>query len=113
MTNCIFCKIVAGEIPADVVRRDERVVAITDANPQAPVHILVMPAQHIATIGEFVQSAPPEQLRDLMAAAAQIGAARSPGGFRIVANTGAEGGQTVDHLHLHVIGGRAMRWPPG
>ena len=111
--DCLFCKIVAGTIPAKRVFEDELCLALADINPQAPVHLLVIPKEHIASQAEC-ETAHAPLLGHLMAKAAEV--ARQAGlarGFRVVINTGADGGQTVDHLHLHVLGGRAMRWPPG
>lgn len=110
--NCIFCKIAAGEIPASFAYRDDDVIAIDDVNPQAPVHVLVLPVRHAATVGELAAHAP-QVAGALFSRAAQIGRERSPQGFRLVANTGELGGQTVDHVHVHVLGGRQMQWPPG
>jgi histidine triad (HIT) family protein len=111
--SCIFCKIAAGEIPSTAVYQDERVYAFADINPKAPVHVLIVPREHIGSLAE----AAPEQntlLGHLFWAAAEI--ARKKGlnkGYRVVVNTGEDGGQTVDHLHLHLLGGRQMTWPPG
>jgi histidine triad (HIT) family protein len=112
MDDCIFCKIAAGEIPAKVVYRDAHVVAIEDLNPQAPTHLLVMPVEHhddiIAASENSALSAA------LMAAASKLGGERGgKRGFRLVVNTGPDGGQTVGHLHVHVLAGRSMAWPPG
>lgn len=111
---CIFCKIANKEIPAKVVLEDDEVIAFHDTNPQAPTHVLVIPKRHIVGIGH----AEPEDAlllgRLLLAArrvAEQTGIAES--GFRTVVNQGAHAGQTVFHLHVHVIGGRPMGWPPG
>lgn len=112
--ECIFCKIVAGEIPADVVFRDEQITAFRDNNPQLPVHVLVVPNQHItdtevlavehdALVGAVVRGA--------STVARQEGVAER--GYRLVFNTGLDASNTVPHLHLHVLGGRAMAWPPG
>jgi histidine triad (HIT) family protein len=111
--DCLFCRIAAGEIPATVVHRDDTIVAIRDINPQAPTHILVMPVAHIASAADLTADDAP-LLGRLFQTAADL--ARSEGldnGWRLVANTGPEGGQTVPHLHLHLLGGRPMRWPPG
>jgi len=110
-SDCLFCKIVAGDIPASRVYEDEFAIGFPDINPQAPTHILIIPKQHIASTAEAEHSA---LLGSLMSAAAQI--ARSEkldNGYRIVVNTGDDGGQTVNHLHLHLLGGRHMSWPPG
>lgn len=111
--SCIFCKIIAGEIPAKFVHRDDDVVVIPDVNPQAPHHLLVMPVQHWPNLPELARSGPPELLGKLLGVAAQIGREQDERGFRIVANTGPAGGQTVDHVHIHVLAGRDMTWPPG
>jgi len=111
--DCIFCKIVNGEIPAQKFYEDESCIAFSDINPQAPVHLLVIPRRHIASLAETTaQDA--ELLSRLVIAAKKLAEKQKLAkGFRIVVNTGEEGGQTVDHLHLHVLGGRAMHWPPG
>lgn len=111
--NCIFCKIIAGEIPARFVHRDDEVVAIQDVNPQAPQHLLVMPVKHVPTFAEFVGFEPPELVAKLFSVAGQLGREQSERGNRAVINTGPDGGQTVDHLHVHVLAGRPMHWPPG
>jgi histidine triad (HIT) family protein len=113
MENCVFCKIGAGEIPATVIERGDGVIAIADLNPQAPSHVLVMPLAHHATIAELVEN-DPATAGSLLATAAAIG--RKTGaqrGFRLVINSGDDGGQTVDHVHVHVLAGRPMSWPPG
>ena len=111
---CLFCKIVAGTIPADLIYEDERLVAFRDIGPQAPVHVLVVPREHIASL-EAASERHADVLGALLLAARKI--AREQGlserGYRTVINTGADGGQTVKHLHLHLLGGRAMEWPPG
>jgi histidine triad (HIT) family protein len=114
MASDIFCKIAAGEIPSKTVYRDEDIVAIEDINPQAPSHVLVMPTAHYANLAELTASGNRELLAKLMQTAADIG--RRIGGddgFRLVVNTGPDGGQTVEHLHVHVLAGRPMTWPPG
>lgn len=111
--ECLFCKIVGGEIPASFAHRDAEVVAIADVAPQAPVHLLVMPVRHVRNYAELAEADEPELLRRLFTVAARLGAERGPGGFRAVVNTGASGGQTVEHLHIHVLAGRQMTWPPG
>lgn len=111
--DCLFCRIVAGEIPATKVHEDELVIAIRDINPQAPTHVLVMPKRHVVSAADLTESDAP-LLSRLFSVAADI--ARSEGldgGWRLVANVGPDGGQTVDHLHFHLLGGRRMTWPPG
>lgn len=113
-TDCIFCSIVRGDVPATFVRRDDDVVAIEDLNPQAPAHVLVLPAKHYRDVGELAASGDAGVALRLLKLAAEIGVERGgERGYRIVANTGAEGGQTVDHLHVHVLAGRPLAWPPG
>jgi len=110
--DCIFCKLASGAIPAKVVYSDEAVIAIEDLNPQAPTHLLVMPLRHYASVVEA--SADDSLIARLMAVAARIGRERGgDAGFRLVLNTGPDGGQTVDHVHVHVLAGRRMTWPPG
>ncbi len=110
--SCLFCKIVSGEIPAKSVYEDADVFAFADINPQAPVHVLVIPRKHVASLAEAVDDA--ALLGTLMAAAGRIAAENGLAkGYRTVINTGADGGQTVEHLHVHLLGGRAMHWPPG
>lgn len=116
MDDCIFCKIGAGTIPATVVYRDQDVVAIEDLNPQAPTHLLVMPLKHFATLWEAAVAKPNGDTlaAKLVELAARLGKERGGSrGFRLVVNTGPDGGQTVDHVHLHVLAGRRMTWPPG
>ncbi|MDI2127472.1 histidine triad nucleotide-binding protein [Yinghuangia seranimata] len=112
--DCLFCKILAGDIPATVVYENKDVLAFRDINPQAPVHILVIPRLHYANVGEL-GSAEPELTGKLLAAAAEIANAEDivEPGYRIVFNTGAGAGQTVFHVHAHLLGGRGMQWPPG
>ncbi|MBM3685603.1 MAG: HIT domain-containing protein [Actinobacteria bacterium] len=114
MTDCLFCRIVAGEIPADVVARTDRALAFRDIQPQAPVHVLVIPADHHADV-PAVSGADPALAAEMLALAARV--AREEGvaetGHRLVANTGLEGGQSVSHAHIHVLGGRPLGWPPG
>ncbi len=114
MEECIFCKVVAGDIPADVVYRDDHVVAFRDIQPQAPTHILVVPRKHIATLLE-ASEADTELLGRMQATAIRL--ARSEGldedGFRLVTNTLTRAGQSVFHIHLHLLGGRSFSWPPG
>lgn len=111
--ECLFCRIVAGEIPVKRLYEDPDTIAFPDLHPQAPVHVLVIPKRHIASHAEALP-ADAGLLGSLLAAAAEI--ARRQGlqtGYRLVVNTGADGGQTVEHLHIHVLGGRRLGWPPG
>lgn len=113
VTDCLFCRIVAGEIPADLVLETDRAVAFRDINGQAPTHVLVVPREHHADIAETVD-ADPALVSDVMRAAVDVARQEGlDGGFRLVMNTGADGGQTVHHLHVHVLGGRGLGWPPG
>ena len=111
--NCIFCKIVRKEIAADEVLRDEHVVAFSDLNPQAPVHVLVIPTEHAAHLSDFTNTAKDAGAARLLAAASEIGRRFGRDGYRVVMNEGPDGGQTVHHLHAHVLAGRHMTWPPG
>lgn len=114
MEDCIFCKVVAGEIPADIVYEDDHVVAFRDTQPQAPTHVLIIPRKHIATLLE-TEEGDIELLGRMQATAVEL--ARSEGlagsGFRLVTNTLAGAGQSVFHIHLHLLGGRTLGWPPG
>ncbi|MGA2047102.1 MAG: histidine triad nucleotide-binding protein [Terracidiphilus sp.] len=111
--SCLFCKIVKGEIPSTPLFEDALAYAFADINPKAPVHILIVPREHISSLVETDQSKS-ALLGHLLWAAAEIARDKGLGnGYRIVVNTGEDGGQTVDHLHLHLLGGRAMHWPPG
>jgi histidine triad (HIT) family protein len=113
--DCIFCKIAAGEIPAKKLYEDEHAVAFADINPKAPVHTLIIPRQHIASLAEVGASEQEKRLvGHLHGIANQLALQQNlENGYRIVINIGPDGGQTVDHLHLHLLGGRAMHWPPG
>jgi diadenosine tetraphosphate (Ap4A) HIT family hydrolase len=111
--NCIFCKIFRGEIPAQEVLRTEDVLVFRDVNPKAPQHLLVIPKRHETNLGDFVAAADPAEVGDLFAVGSRAGRQASPGGYRIVVNEGHDAGQTVFHLHLHVLAGRALGWPPG
>jgi histidine triad (HIT) family protein len=110
---CIFCKIIAGEIPGKFVHRDDDIVVIEDVNPQAPKHLLVMPVKHVQNLAEFAASQPAELVAKLFSIAGTLGSEQGANGNRAVINTGPEGGQTVDHLHVHVLAGRQRHWPPG
>lgn len=111
--TCLFCKIVAGEIPAQIVVEGEHVVAFRDIDPKAPTHVLVIPRHHVERIADVKPSDAP-WLTELFEVAARI--AEDEGlqdGFRLVVNNGEQAGQSVDHVHLHVLGGRDLSWPPG
>jgi histidine triad (HIT) family protein len=112
MEDCIFCKIVSGQIPCNKVYEDEAVLAFTDVNPAAPTHVLVIPKKHVQDI---MQVADMEIVSSIMAAVQKIvhKLGLEQDGFRLVVNTGKAGGQTVPHLHFHILGGRMMEWPPG
>jgi histidine triad (HIT) family protein len=113
-TDCLFCRIVAGELPSDRVHEDDLVIAFRDINPRAPTHVLLIPRRHIGSALDLTETDAPV-LGRLFAVAADL--ARSLGiaedGFRLVSNVGRWGGQSVDHLHLHLMGGRSFAWPPG
>ncbi len=115
MADCLFCRIVAGEIPAKIVRRSPDAVAFRDLNPQAPVHVLVVPTTHVTAVHAAAGSDGHLMLGRTLAFAAEVARelGLDAGGYRIVTNTGADAGQSVDHLHFHVLGGRKLRWPPG
>ena len=110
--NCIFCSIVAGEIPAAIVVKNDSAIAFDDINPQAPTHVLIIPTSHYENVGELA-SADARSLHALFELAKEIAASRELTGYRTVFNTGVEAGQSVFHAHLHLIGGRALQWPPG
>ncbi|HYE77053.1 MAG TPA: histidine triad nucleotide-binding protein [bacterium] len=114
--TCIFCKIARGDIPSVFLFEDDRVVAFNDINPQAPTHILVIPREHIASLNDL-EADHAELVGRLMAVgtvlAKQAGLGGREKGYRFVINCGPDGGQSVDHLHLHVLGGRRFSWPPG
>jgi len=110
--NCLFCRIVKGEIPADIVAQTDNAIAFRDISPKAPTHILVIPKEHVASLDDAGDSM---DLGALMRLAREVAKTEGLGGsgYRVVINTGENGGQTVNHLHLHVLGGRRMTWPPG
>ena len=114
MSDCIFCKIANGEIPTDTVYENDLVRAFRDADPQAPTHVLVVPKCHVQSVSQLTQEDSKLMLAMLDAVQAVV---KSEGieeaGYRLVANTGEQGGQSVPHLHIHVLGGRDMKWPPG
>jgi histidine triad (HIT) family protein len=114
VADCLFCKIIERQIPASIVYEDDRVLAFNDINPQAPTHVLVVPKRHIASLDEL--SAGDDQIvGEVVRRAAAIARERgiTASGFRTVFNTNREAGQTVFHIHLHLLGGRTMHWPPG
>jgi histidine triad (HIT) family protein len=111
--ECLFCRIVAGEIPADVVHSDEEVIVFRDVNPQAPTHVLAIPRRHVASAHEL-EAADGGLLGALFGALRATADAEGLGdGYRIVTNVGPAAGQSVEHLHLHLLGGRRLTWPPG
>lgn len=114
MSECLFCKIVERRIPSTLVHEDEQVIAFRDINPQAPAHLLIVPKRHIGTLNDL-QSGDADLLGHMVLTAQRLalqeGVAES--GFRLAMNCNREGGQTVYHIHLHLLGGRAMQWPPG
>lgn len=114
MSECVFCRIVSGEIPAQKVYEDEHVIAIRDINPQAPIHVLLLPRRHLPSVLEAADADPGLVSRIALAAAKVARQERvAERGFRLLTNTGPEGGQAVSHLHFHLLGGRQMGWPPG
>jgi len=112
MSGCIFCKIAAGEVPAQIVKKGNGMIAFADMNPQAPTHLLIIPTMHIGSLNDAKD---PQLLGAMLAFARDL--AKEKGldgrGYRVVVNTNPDGGQTVFHLHLHLLGGRVMNWPPG
>jgi histidine triad (HIT) family protein len=110
--DCLFCGIVAGEIPSEIVHTTERTVAFRDLNAQAPTHVLVVPKDHYANAAELA-AGDPAAMAELVTAAHAVATAEGHDDYRLVLNTGADAGQTVFHTHLHVLGGRSMTWPPG
>ena len=114
MPDCLFCKIVSGDIPATIVYRDDRLIAFKDINPQAPLHVLIVPSRHIPSLNDLGREDDDlvgEMVRRAAAIAREHGHADR--GYRTVFNCNADAGQTVFHIHLHLLGGRAMSWPPG
>lgn len=112
MTTCIFCKILAGEMPAQEVYEDETVFAFNDINPQSPVHILIIPKRHIAAVSQTTQD-DRNVMGDLFMAARQIAEQKNISDYRLIVNNGRAVGQTVFHIHLHLMAGRPFSWPPG
>jgi histidine triad (HIT) family protein len=115
VSDCLFCRIVRGEIPATIVNRSEHAVAFRDLDPRAPTHVLVIPAEHIPAVRDARGAAAEAMLGRLLAFAAETASelGLDDRGYRLVTNTGPDAGQSVDHLHLHILGGRRMTWPPG
>jgi histidine triad (HIT) family protein len=114
VADCLFCKIAAGQIPATIVHQDERLVAFKDVNPQAPMHVLIIPRRHIATLNDLAES-DDALAGEMIRRAASLANEQGHGdrGYRTVFNCNADAGQTVFHVHLHVLGGRKLSWPPG
>jgi histidine triad (HIT) family protein len=114
VSDCVFCRIVSGELPADVVASTDRTVAFRDLNPQAPTHVLVIPRDHVESAAT-VEAGHAVDLAEMLTTARQVAEEEGilDGGYRLVLNVGDHAGNTVPHLHLHVIGGRPMSWPPG
>lgn len=115
MDDCIFCRIVRGEIPATIVRRSDDAIAFRDLDPRAPTHVLVIPTQHVAAVRDATGPEGERILGRTLAFAAEVASelGLDSSGYRLVTNTGADAGQSVAHLHLHLFGGRKMSWPPG
>ena len=111
-TDCLFCRIVSGDIPAAKVAENAHCIAFRDISPKAPTHILVIPRAHVASLNQVESAALAGELL-LMAASVAQGEGIAESGYRVVVNTGPDAGQSVAHLHLHVLGGRALGWPPG
>lgn len=114
MADCLFCKVINREIPGSIVYEDDHVLAFNDINPQAPTHVLIVPKRHIESLNAL-QPDDDQVIGELVRRAAALAKERgiSAGGFRIVFNTNRDAGQTVFHIHLHLLGGRSMHWPPG
>lgn len=110
--DCVFCKIAAGEIPTEKIYEDEDIIAFNDLDPQAPIHFLVIPKKHITSL-ESVEESDSKLLGQIMLAIQKLAKDNNLEGYRVVTNIGEDGGQTVPHLHFHVLGGRAFHWPPG
>ena len=113
MTDCLFCKIIDKEIPSDIIYEDDQVLAFNDINPQAPVHFLVIPKEHIKSTDEIDETHKSLMGHIIYVAAKLAEENELDAGYRIVNNCGSQGGQTVDHIHFHVLGKRNMQWPPG
>ena len=113
MSDCLFCKIGAGEIPVDEIYSDEDIVAFRDIAPQAPTHVLVIPRTHFDNVSDLTKGSSELAARVLAAAVTVAELESLSGGYRLVTNTGSDGGQSVNHVHFHVLGGRELTWPPG
>jgi histidine triad (HIT) family protein len=115
MADCLFCKIAAGEIPATIVKRSDDAIAFRDIDPRAPTHVLVIPTRHIPAVRDAHDADGERLLGRILAFAAEVAGelGLDSGGYRIVTNTGQDAGQSVDHLHFHLLGGRKLSWPPG
>ena len=114
MADCLFCGIASGDIPADIVYRDDSVLAFRDIDPKAPVHLLIIPGKHVAGVHEL-KAEDEETMGRAMTVARRLAVEHgvSESGFRIVVNTGPDAAQSVHHIHLHLLGGRSLGWPPG
>ena len=115
MKSCLFCDIAAGRTAADIIHADDRYVAFRDVAPKAPTHVLVVPRQHVEGLNDLVGPDADALTEGLLAAGVQVAHSEglAPGGYRFVINCGEDGGQSVAHLHLHILGGRTLTWPPG
>ena len=110
--DCVFCKIASGEIPTDAIYEDENLIAFNDLDPQAPIHFLVIPKKHITSLSTLSDS-DSQLIAEIMKAIRDLAKKYDLTGYRVVTNIGEEGGQSVPHLHFHVLGGRSFHWPPG
>jgi len=113
MSDCLFCRIAAGAIDADVVHSSEGVMAFRDVSPKAPTHLLVIPREHVASVADLTASHEGLLVQMFDVIRSLAGRESLDGGYRVVTNVGADAGQSVDHLHFHLLGGRALGWPPG
>jgi histidine triad (HIT) family protein len=115
MADCLFCKVVAGSVPATIVKRTDEALAFRDIDPKAPTHVLVIPTRHVPAVRDVGGGEGERLLGRLLSFAAQVATEEGldARGYRIVTNTGPDAGQSVDHLHLHLLGGRKLTWPPG
>lgn len=111
MADCVFCRIVAGELPSKKVFENDRILAFEDINPKAPTHILLIPKKHVVSLADG--AADPGLLGEIVSLSAEVAKGRGATDFRLVTNTGIEAGQVVFHLHFHLLAGRRMKWPPG